>query len=424
LLGGPPFAMSRQSAMEDMFKNAAALGMLQQEKPPYQHGLLERKDVTQMLASGGNEEGCFLVRENKRKQGSYVLSVCQHGAPQHYVIQVNNGTYGIDDGPRKKSLAELINYYRFDPTSPTKLTTPICRAGSSMEAWEAKLAGGGSGSAPPAIPSRAGRGGQAPAPVAVNMENIYGNIAPEAVVEVPKAPAPAPLNKKSPPAPSSSGVAASEVPPPGSYRIAADNNIVKDFLKLQAEVDAIELDEASDDDEDFDPDNLMAQQFEHEAFLTEKLNVWWLNKMLQRLNKDKTVTNVRASVKDAVLLIQILELLAKEMPTQAVSLQKAAKVKEGTSLKPPKYAKMARMDVQLRDNWASIVRYMRNLGIQVDNVKVAYQKSNRKEVDLNEDVEEIKVGLDPIQLFNLDRRELMKIFSKIMVYENKLINTR
>jgi len=290
--------------------------------------------------------------------------VFQRGAPQHYVIQVNAGTYAIDDGPRKNSLAELINYYRFDPTSPTKLTTPVCRAGASMDAWEAKLSGGSG--APPSIPSRAGRGGNAPMPVAVNMENIYGNIAPEAVVEIPKAaPTPAPLNKKPPPAPSSSGADA----PPAHQ---PDNDTVKNFHKLVDEIEAIEMDERSDDEDDCgdfgDSGQVMRQQFQNEAYLTEQLNCWWLNNMLKRLGKDKTVSNVRESVKDAVLLIQILELLSGQ--------------------KPPKYFKMARMEVQLRDNWSAIVRYMRDLGIRVDNVKAKYQRTSGKEVDLNEEVEE------------------------------------
>jgi hypothetical protein len=46
------------------------------------------------------------------------------------------GVFFIDDGPQKQSLEVLIEYYINDPGSPTKLTTPLCRPGTSMAAYE------------------------------------------------------------------------------------------------------------------------------------------------------------------------------------------------------------------------------------------------------------------------------------------------
>lgn len=399
-------------SLEDMYKAAQEMGMLTLALPPWQHAILERGEVKSLMAGASNQDGSFLVRDNKRKKGSYVLSVFQRGAPQHYVIQVVGGTYGIDDGPRKKSLEDLIDYYINDPTSPTRLTTAVCRPGTSMEAWlaskEATIYGGGD--APPVVPSRAGRGGSAKS-VAVNLENIYGNIADTAVVPISKPVAKQAMSfKKAPRKTSIKGAAArangGEAPDASVFADGAykerdgfrENSVIKNFLQLQEEVDAIELEER-EDEEDTDGTgiaNMMAVQFENEAHLTEKLNVWWLNKMLKKIGEDKTVNNVRASIKDGVALMRILELLAGK--------------------KAPNYAKKPKMEVQLRDNWSAVVKFMRTLGIQVDNIKV-------KASDLGEE-DEIPVGLDPVKLFQTDRREILKIFSKIMVYENKLINAR
>lgn len=98
------------------------------------------------------------------------------------------------------------------------------------------------------------------------------------------------------------------------------------------------------------------------------------------------VDNLHDSLADGVLLWKIMEKL---------------------SGKKGKYAKMAKMDIQRMDNWAGLVKFMKSCGIQVDD-------------DANKDPEAESVGLDATSLYELERRELLKIFSKIMVYENTL----
>ena len=137
----------------------------------------------------------------------------------------------------------------------------------------------------------------------------------------------------------------------------------------------------------------MALQFEMEAVATEKLNIFWLNKKLKELGKEAK-PDLTDSLKDGVAMLQVMELVSGK--------------------RPKKYAKMARMDIQKQDNWSCLVDFMRSLGIVVDDV---FNVSAKKE-------EANSPSLNPLFLFQLDRREHIKLFTKIMLYENMLVDQR
>ena len=163
------------------------------------------------------------------------------------------------------------------------------------------------------------------------------------------------------------------------------------ITKMQEEVKAIQLPpRTSLGGQEGDLSTQWAQQFEAEAIATEKLNLWWLNKKLTEIGAP-SVTNVEAAIQDATQIISVLAHVAGQ--------------------KPPKYNKKARMAVQMRDNWSALVVYMKSLGIRVDDSRALEEG-------------EISVKLDAQLLGDLDRREIMKLFTKIMVYENKLIKRR
>jgi len=277
-----------------------------------------------------------------------VLSVWQRGAAQHYIVK-GGSTFFIDDGPRKTSLEELIEFYMKDPSAPTKLTTPVCRPGTSMPT---------NNPPPPA-------------------DDLY--MPPTSVAKAPVVQAPV---KAQPPA-----FKSSTSTPKRNYQ---ESPKYQDILKMQAEVKAIELPPRmpiSGRNDSSGLANEWAVQFEMEAIATEKLNLWWLNKKLAEIN-EAPVTNVESSLEDATRIIKVLALVSGE--------------------KVPKYSKMARTPFQKKDNWCATVAFMKKLGIQVDD------KGKLEEG-------EISVKLDALLLGELDRRELMKLFTKIMVYENKLI---
>ena len=68
------------------------------------------------------------------------------------------------------------------------------------------------------------------------------------------------------------------------------------------------------------------------------------------------VDNVKECLESGVLMIEVLELVAGQ--------------------KAPKYNKNARMAVQVSDNWQCLVKFMRNLGIPVDDSKGAAEEES------------------------------------------------
>merc|ERR1719272_891547 len=133
------------------------------------------------------------------------------------------------------------------------------------------------------------------------------------------------------------------------------------------------------------------RQFEREALLTEALNIWWLNNMLKNIGDGKAqVNDVKGDVKSGVYLIQVLAHLSGK--------------------KTPKYSKNPKMAVQFKDNWNALVAFMRNLGISVD----------KDEISGFGDDAEVDVSLNADLLGDMDRREHLKMFTKIMLYENFL----
>jgi hypothetical protein len=335
-------------------------------------------------------EGSFLVRNHSKSPGDFVLSVCQNGKPQHYVVSAKTGTFFIDDGPRKPALDALITYYIEDPDSPTRLTTPICRPGTSMAMWKKAQSGGG---APP-LPTGSKPGD----------DDFYGHVESGAVDNSVYEP---PMPNKSAGISSIKGRAtgataprAAPAPPPEPAAPPRENfSTSRDGFKSNARVQAIQAAQGAVDAVEIKgrtvvqtdgagTANEMALQFEKEAVATEKLNIWWLNKKMTKLGQP-TVTDLTDSLKDGVKIMQVVE---------QVSGKRA-----------PKYSKMARMDVQRQDNWVAIMGFLRSLGVQVDDTP-------------SQDPEEVSVALDSLLLFKLDRREHLKLFAKIMVYENKLVD--
>jgi len=350
-----------------------------------------------MMAQAGNKEGSFLVRDHSRSPGDFVLSVYQGTKPQHYVVQAKTGVFSIDDGPRYNNLADLIEFYMNDPASPTKLTQPICRPGTSMAAWNA------GGDAPPPVPRASyragggGGGGGADSPYG-NVEKGKGGMSSIKGRASRTSPAPA----------ASSGGGGSS----GLSDIVVDDNATlqeqiaaaKGDYRENARVKAIHAAQNAVDDvvveerevlqtSGAETANEMAFQFEKEAVATEKLNIFWLNKKLKELGKEPK-PDLTESLKDGVAMIQVMELVSGK--------------------KAPKYAKMARMDIQKQDNWSCLVGFMRKIGIVVDEIF----NMNAKED------EAASPSLNPLFLFQLDRREHIKLFTKIMLYENMLVDQR
>lgn len=127
-----------------------------------------------------------------------------------------------------------------------------------------------------------------------------------------------------------------------------------------------------------------AEAFSQAALAEEKMYLLWFNRQLKALGKPE-VNNISDSLQDGILIMEVLKKLSGE--------------------NPPQYAKRVTVIQQAVDNWHVIVKFMGRLGIQVDNAP------DRGDAE--------SVGLDPVSLHSLDRREILKLFSKLLIYESQ-----
>eukprot|EP00041_Stephanoeca_diplocostata_P024821 m.638484 g.638484 ORF g.638484 m.638484 type:complete len:404 (-) comp22606_c1_seq6:3537-4748(-) len=401
-----------------MYQNVAEI-VADSSTPPYQYGILSRTEVNQKFSQPGNNvEGAFLVRESSKRKGDFVLSVVLGGRAQHYVITVQSSGFNIDDGPQFPSLHELMEYYMHHPESPTRITKPICRVGTSMESWlAANGADGGDTSTPASSANETVPDQDAPPPLLPRSSGSLSGIRtmsnastisnPELYENAQDA-----LQKSAPPPePVPEPVAPRAVDPPRavepqptpkepekkSWRESVNLEERSDFRKVgkvkevldkQDLVNSMDVQarEVVQEDGAFVA-NQRAIQFEKEAVATEKMNLFWINNKLKKIEGETQVTDVKESIANGVRIMKVLELISGK--------------------KAPRYAKNPTLEVQIRDNWACVVRFMESLGIEVTAHKTAKD-------------EDASVGLDPDALGELDRREVLKLFSKIMLYENTL----
>lgn len=127
-----------------------------------------------------------------------------------------------------------------------------------------------------------------------------------------------------------------------------------------------------------------AEAFSQAALAEEKMYLMWFNRQLKSLGKPE-VKDISNSLQDGTMVMEVLKKLSGE--------------------NPPQYAKRVAVVQQAVDNWHVIVKFMGRLGIQVENMPGAPDAES--------------VGLDPILLHSLDRREILKLFSKLLVYESQ-----
>ncbi|XP_039260496.2 tyrosine-protein kinase yes-like [Styela clava] len=88
------------------------------------YGKINRQEAEENLMDRGENEGCFLVRESKSRQGNWTLSVldwvdggCSVG---HYLIYKNpKGGYYFDEDTEFDSIPKLIDYYKAHPKTVT-----------------------------------------------------------------------------------------------------------------------------------------------------------------------------------------------------------------------------------------------------------------------------------------------------------------
>lgn len=381
-------------------------------KPSWQHGALRRPEVSALLPK---VEGAFLVRDGSK--GS-VLSVFSKGTIQHFVIKNVNGRFRIDDGPMYSTLVDLIDYYTNDPSSPTRLTTPVRRAvdpvapsggdapsllprsgstGKSRAPLPPLPADDVTDSAPPLLP----RGGGAAITKIVDPSaaenNMYTNVettppTSSHTTSEDSTHSSASLTSSMPPTQPDPTPAAT-VPEPVLESIPRTDfknlEVVKNVNEKKSSVAQIELEEQEviEDDGAFES-NRRRIQFEKEATASEKFNIFWLNQKLAKVGdgSDK-VDNVKEALRNGVRIMQVLEVI---------------------SGKKARYSKRPKLEVQFRDNWQSVVNFMRDLGIQVDTDGVKGSG----------DDETVDVSISAEKCGELDRRELLKLFTKIMLYEN------
>jgi len=339
--------------------------------PPWQHPkTVTRKEAEKLFKQPENSvQGAFLVRESAKRQGEFALSVFLSSKPQHFVIKCKPGPlYSIDDGPKYPTLSGLVDYYMNDPSSPTRITKPVCRPGSTAPQLMPRATGGRNPSAPRVI-----------------TDNAYENVRETLKAAAPAAAAEAPPEPDSEP----DDGAGDDLPAMPMQHKKADvkNTKVKKILDDQDAVNAMDV--AGRDvtmADGANHANYLAVQFDKEATMTEKLHLFWINKKLETMKSKTRISNVTEDLADAVIVIQL--------------------VAELSGKKPPRYNKKPKNEIFIRDNWSNVVSFMKSLGIQVD-------AEGKKE-----DAE--SVHLDARLLAEMDRREHLKMFSKLMLFENGL----
>lgn len=163
--------------------------------------------------------------------------------------------------------------------------------------------------------------------------------------------------------------------------IDAAQSVQQQHIEVRKEHDERKLPEG------FSSDSVQRAQmrqtaFEQTALAEERMYLTWLNRQLKAVGRPE-VDNLSTSLKDGILIIEVL--------------------KKMSGMNPPIYAKKVVVVQQEVDNWISIVKWMRKLGIPVDN------PPNYSDGE--------SVGVDPFAIHSLDRREILKLFSKLLIFE-------
>ena len=67
-----------------------------------------------IIISGFDFQGKFLVRESINIRGCFVLSLMNNGSVQHFQINKSrhSGCFNIDNGPQFVGLDQLVEFYR------------------------------------------------------------------------------------------------------------------------------------------------------------------------------------------------------------------------------------------------------------------------------------------------------------------------
>lgn len=418
------------------------------EKPamPWLHGPIDRTVVDSMMRDNGFVDGLFLIREKAGAPGDYVLSCVTKDKLQHYVVSSKTGRLKIDDGPQFSTLVELVEYYsNNDDRLPTRLkrycpslpSAPRAAPQESYEmVWEAKSTAqaqiGTSGN----LTLTKGSGPM----LSMGSQQMLGSD-PTALINaqlksvtLPRSNRPAISTPHSgPQAPFSSyeeeqehedvgsvrviveeggsPYATSNAPPPRAQQQAfaqqqaqqqapdqrknfTEIPRVKQWIEKGAEVQQVSI-VVNDDtkkrtvplegmsvDSAADRANKHLETFSQAALAEEKMYLIWFNSHLKKLGRDQ-VADIGPSLKTGVDVLEVLKVLAKQPA--------------------PMYAKRPMVVQQEVDNWHVVIKFMRKLGIVVDN-----------EPGMNK---EDGVGIDPILLHGSDRREFLKFFSKLLLYE-------
>eukprot|EP00730_Choanoeca_flexa_P001728 TRINITY_DN10758_c0_g1_i2.p1 TRINITY_DN10758_c0_g1~~TRINITY_DN10758_c0_g1_i2.p1 ORF type:complete len:418 (+),score=100.64 TRINITY_DN10758_c0_g1_i2:293-1546(+) len=384
------------------------------ERPPYLHGKISRQETEQLMRDNGYGEGLFLLRESTRTPGDFALSVIANGKLQHFKVSRRTGQYRIDDGPGFGNLNELIQYYRSpDDRMPVPLDQFCSRAVSAQETkayekiWREEGPGGPAAvtagmqnmsiggrpaAAPPqpaaAVPTTQPRE-PAPAPidygqpvVAIQSEGPYAAsplIKPDGTVVNPN-PAPATQAASTATAPNGTNLEEREgfrnIPRVKEW-FDRDDAIAQVDLKVKEETTR----KPTDINADSERADQHAQQFSEAALAEEKMYLVWLNDHLSKEGQPE-VPDLADSIKTAVPVLWALK---------SVSEQKA-----------PFFHKNPRTVPQQVDNWSILFKWMKKLDIPVEE---------------QGEGEDYSPALDATALHQADRREILKLFSRLLMFE-------
>jgi predicted amino acid-binding ACT domain protein len=123
-------------------------------------------------------------------------------------------------------------------------------------------------------------------------------------------------------------------------------------------------------------------KFAEAARREEQLYLMWVNNHIS--DTGKQIEDLGQSLKNGAIVMGILAKIGK--------------------LPAPSYAKNPKVMAQEIDNWEIVIKYMRKLGMPVDNLP-----------GMPDD--EDSIGLDALKLHEGDRREILKLFGKLLIYE-------
>lgn len=383
-------------ADQPMYENVTLMKGQGEDPTPWLHGLIERTEVADLMTKHGNVEGLFLIRDSSKRVGDHILSV-YNGKVQHYVITNTNGIYSIDDGPKFTNLPQLVDYYtNTSDRLPTRLTIPILRVSPSISqdtsyepVWNAsastqaqvgqmstmtmgKNASFSSG-APPILSRSASTTSSSSAKQPIQAPVTVARVTETLKKATLQAPAGTPANRDN-------FKNLASVKKWTDSEDAINNvsiKVVEEKTRALPEGFAADANERA---------AAHAEVFSKAAIAEEKMYLHWMNNQLKKL--DKNIPDISASLKDGILILEALKMV---------------------SGKPaPMYSKRPSVMQQMADNWVVVIKWMRKLGIQVD----ASEEDTAAGVDNS--------SLDATKLFELDRREILKLFSRILNYENKL----